>query len=61
MLQVVEYVEIHMTEAAHMHHQQQSCNQCVQQRRFQVGDAVWLALPTAGKFQAIQGPTSYMV
>ena len=36
-----------MIDAAH--HQQRSYNQHVQQRSFQVGDTVWLDLPTAGK------------
>ena len=36
-----------MIDAAH--HRQRPYNQHVQQRSFQVGDTVWLALPTAGK------------
>ena len=42
-----DFVETHMIDAAH--HQQRSYNQHVQQRSFQVGDTVWLDLPTAGK------------
>ena len=46
-----DFVETHMiTDAAH--HQQRSYNQHVQQRSFQVGDTVWLDVPTAGKLDA---------
>ena len=41
------FVETHMTDAAH--HQQRSYNQHVQQRSFEVGDTIWLNVPTAGK------------
>ena len=64
-----DFVETHMIDAAH--HQQRSYNQHVQQRSFQVGDTVWLDLPTAGKLdpkweggwivKAIQGPTTYVI
>ena len=42
-----DFVETHMVEASR--HQQTSYNQHVQDRHFQVGDMVWLSLPTAGK------------
>ena len=53
------------------HHQQKSYNHHVQQISFQMGDAVWLDLPTAGKLEpkwvegwienATQGPIIYLI
>lgn len=64
-----DFVETHMIDAAH--HQQRSYNQRVQQRSFQVGDTVWLDLPTADKLdpkweggwivKAVQGQTTYVI
>ena len=45
-----DFVETHMIEVAH--HQQRSYDQHVQQRSFQVGDTIWLDLPTAGKLDS---------
>ena len=64
-----DFVKTHMIEVSY--HQQNSYNQQVQHRSFQVGDTVWLALPTAGKLdskqeggwivQTVQGPTTYVI
>ena len=52
-LQVVktyDFVEAHMTDAAY--HQQRSYNQHLQQRSCQVGDTVWLDVPSVRKLDA---------
>ena len=64
-----DFVETHLTEAAHR--QRNSVGHKTQTRLFNVGDPVWLSIPTAGKLDpcwegkwrihAIPGPVTYVI
>ena len=67
--QLRDFVETYIAESAH--HQKTSFDRHAQIRTFQVGDSVWLSIPTAGKLDprwegkwvvhSIPGPTSYTI
>ena len=67
--QLRDFVETYIAESAH--HQKTSFDRHAQTRTFQVGDSVWLSIPTAGKLDprwegkwvvhSIPGPTSYTI
>ena len=67
--QLCDFVETHLTEAAC--HQKKSYDQHTRLRSFQVGDCVWLSVPTAGKLdprweggwviRSVLGPTTYTI
>ena len=67
--QLRDFVETYIAESAH--HQKTSFDRHAQTRTFQVGDSVWLSIPTAGKLDprwerkwvvhSIPGPTSYII
>ena len=66
---IYDFVETYIAESAH--HQKTSFDRHAQTRTFQVGDSVWLSIPTAGKLDprwegkwvvhSIPGPTSYTI
>ena len=67
--QLRDFVETYIAES--VHHQKTSFDRHAQTRTFQVGDSVWLSIPTAGKLDSrwegkwvvhsIPGPTSYTI
>ena len=64
-----DFVDVHITQAAH--HQKALYDQHTRDRSLQVGDSVWLSIPTAGKLdprwqggwevKSIKGPTTYEI
>ena len=66
--QLRNFIETYIAESAH---HQKTFDRHAQTRTFQVGDSVWLSIPTAGKLDprwegkwvvhSIPGPTSYTI